>query len=209
MQAARNSEQERAMQSPRSFQMEETECRLLQETIFQAETAGEKGNRGESQGYGREFRFCDSEEKTMEEILKVKYHSKEIEKLRYIAGKSDWVDLRSSENVTLKKGEFRLICLGISVEIPKGYEMLVAPRSSTFRNFGLIQTNSLGIVDESYCGDNDLLYMPVMAVRDTEVHVNDRICQFRLLKHQPELRFEEVESLGNQDRGGFGSTGLQ
>ena len=97
--------------------------------------------------------------------------------------------------------------MGISVQVPDGYEMLLAPRSSTFKNFGLIQTNSLGIIDESYCGDRDIIRMPVYATRDTELHVNDRICQFRILEHQPHIVFEEVDSLGNQDRGGFGSTG--
>lgn len=143
----------------------------------------------------------------MEKTMRIKYHSDEIEKLEYIAGKSDWIDLRVAENVTLQKGEFRLISMGISVQVPDGYEMLLAPRSSTFKNFGLIQTNSLGIIDESYCGDHDIIRMPVYATRDTELHVNDRICQFRILEHQPHIIFEEVDALGNQDRGGFGSTG--
>ena len=111
----------------------------------------------------------------MEKTMRIKYHSDEIEKLEYIAGKSDWIDLRVAENVTLQKGEFRLISMGISVQVPDGYEMLLAPRSSTFKNFGLIQTNSLGIIDESYCGDHDIIRMPVYATRDTELHVNDRI----------------------------------
>lgn len=144
----------------------------------------------------------------MEKTIRIKYHSDKIEKLRYIDGKSDWIDLRSAEDVVMKKGEFRLINLGISVQLPKGYEMLVVPRSSTYRNFGLIQTNSMGVVDESYCGDGDVLMMPVMAVRDTEVHVNDRICQFRILEHQPKILFEETDHLGNSNRGGFGSTGI-
>lgn len=143
----------------------------------------------------------------MEKTMRIKYHSDEIEKLEYIAGKSDWIDLRVAENVILQKGEFRLISMGISVQVPDGYEMLLAPRSSTFKNFGLIQTNSLGIIDESYCGDHDIIRMPVYATRDTELHVNDRICQFRILEHQPHIVFEEVDALDNQDRGGFGSTG--
>ncbi len=140
--------------------------------------------------------------------IRVKYHSKEIDKLEYIAGKSDWIDLRSAENVSLKAGEFHLVDLGISVQLPPGYEMITAPRSSTFRNFGLLQSNSIGVVDESYCGDNDVLRMPVYAVRDTEIHVNDRIGQFRIIEHQPHIEFEETETLGNADRGGFGSTGI-
>lgn len=140
-------------------------------------------------------------------VLKIKYHSSEIEKLAYIAGKSDWIDLRSAENVTLKKGEFHLISLGVSIQLPKGYEAVIVPRSSTYKNFGIIQTNHMGVVDESYCGDNDLWMMPVLAMRDTKIHVNDRICQFRIQKHQPRFVFEEAEKLGNPDRGGIGSTG--
>ena len=141
------------------------------------------------------------------ETIRIKYHSDEIERLRYIDGKSDWIDLRASENVALKKGDFALIKMGISVELPKGYEMIIAARSSTFKNYGLIQTNAIGVVDESYCGDDDMIMMPVYATRDTEVKVNDRLCQFRIFKHQPAIAFEEVESLGNAARGGFGSTG--
>lgn len=142
-----------------------------------------------------------------QKILKIKYHSKEIEKLTYIAGKSDWIDLRSAENVTMKQGEFRMISLGVSMQLPEGYEAVIVPRSSTFKNFGLIQVNHIGVIDESYCGDNDLWMMPAFAVRDTQIRVNDRICQFRIQKHQPPVIFEETEILDNPDRGGFGSTG--
>lgn len=145
----------------------------------------------------------------MSEVIKIKYHSDQIEKLDYIAGKSDWIDLRSAEDVTLETGEFHLINLGVSVQLPEGYEMIIAPRSSTYKNFGLIQTNSIGVVDESYCGDNDILRMPVKADRHTEIHVNDRVCQFRIMKHQPTIVFEEVEHLEGQDRGGFGTTGIK
>lgn len=145
----------------------------------------------------------------MEKTIKIKYHTDKIEKLRYIDGKSDWIDLRSAEDYILKKGDFKLINLGVSVEIPKGYEMLIASRSSTFKNFGLIQTNAVGIVDESYCADTDVLMWPCLATRDTEIHVNDRLCQFRIIEHQPSIIFEEVESLGNDARGGFGSTGIK
>lgn len=142
-------------------------------------------------------------------VLKIKYHSKEIQKLTYIAGKSDWIDLRSAENVALKKGEFRLISLGVSIQLPKGYEAVIVPRSSTYKNFGIIQTNHMGVIDETYCGDNDLWMMPALAVRDTQIMVNDRICQFRIQKHQPQIIFEEAECLSNPDRGGIGSTGKQ
>ena len=139
--------------------------------------------------------------------IKVKYHSQKIEKLKYIDGKSDWIDLRAAEDVTLEKGDFYMIDLGISVQIPEGYEMIIAPRSSTYKNFGIIQANSIGIIDESYCGNDDVLKMPVIAMRHTEIHINNRICQFRIIKHQPVLDFEEVDNLGNKNRGGFGSTG--
>ena len=139
--------------------------------------------------------------------VKVRYISKEIEKLRYIDGKSDWIDLRSAEDVDMKAGESRLIRLGIAVELPKGYEAHIVPRSSTFRNFGLIQTNHMGVVDNSYCGDDDEWMVPVMAVRDTHISVNDRICQFRIMENQPPLCFEETDHLSGKTRGGFGTTG--
>ena len=143
----------------------------------------------------------------MEEKIKIKYHVKELEKLRYIDGKSDWIDLRVAEEVKMKAGEFRLISMGISVELPKGYEMWILPRSSAFKNFGVIQTNAMGVVDESFCGDNDIIHMPILAMRDTEMHINDRIGQFRIAKHQAEIHFVEVEHLNHADRGVFGTTG--
>lgn len=143
------------------------------------------------------------------EHIRIKYHSKEIEKLRYIEGKSDWIDLRVAENVILKKGDFKLIDMGISLELPKGYEMLLVARSSTFKNFGLIQSNALGVIDESYSGDDDHIMMPVYATRDTKLSINDRICQFRIIKHQPEIIFDEVDFLNKKSRGGFGSTGVR
>lgn len=142
-------------------------------------------------------------------LLKIKYFNDEIEKLKYIDGKSDWIDLRAACDITLKAGEFKLIPLGIAIALPKGYEAYVVPRSSTFKNFGIIQTNSMGIIDESYCGDNDQWFFPALAMRDTEIKLNDRICQFRIMEHQPVVEFEEVSNLDGADRGGFGSTGKQ
>ncbi|HIX51732.1 MAG TPA: dUTP diphosphatase [Candidatus Lachnoclostridium stercoripullorum] len=139
--------------------------------------------------------------------IRIKYFSQEIEKLRYVDGKSDWIDLRAAKEVELKKGEFALIPLGVAMELPAGYEAHVVPRSSTFKNFGVIQTNSMGVIDETYCGDNDQWFFPAYALRDTVIHVNDRICQFRIMEHQPALDFEETDVLGNEDRGGHGSTG--
>ena len=139
--------------------------------------------------------------------IRIKYFTEEIEKLRYVDGKSDWIDLRAAKEVALKKGEFALIPLGVAMELPAGYEAHVAPRSSTFKNFGIIQTNSIGIIDETYCGDNDQWFFPAYALRDTVIHVNDRIGQFRVMEHQPALTFEETKTLGHEDRGGHGSTG--
>ncbi|MCR5597968.1 MAG: dUTP diphosphatase [Lachnospiraceae bacterium] len=139
--------------------------------------------------------------------IKIKYFTDKIEKLRYIDGKSDWIDLRCAEEISLKKGEWKLIPLGVAMQLPEGYEAHIVPRSSTFKNFGIIQTNHCGVVDSSYCGDNDQWFMPVLAVRDTEIHVNDRICQFRIMENQPRIEFEEAEHLGASDRGGFGTTG--
>ncbi|MDF2941454.1 MAG: yncF [Herbinix sp.] len=141
--------------------------------------------------------------------IKIKYLSDKIEKLQYIENKSDWIDLRAAEATSLKAGEFKLIPLGIAMELPKGYEAHIVPRSSTFKNFGILQTNSTGIVDETYCGDNDQWFFPALAMRDTVIQVNDRICQFRIVEHQPQIVFQEVEVLGNSDRGGIGSTGKQ
>lgn len=141
--------------------------------------------------------------------IKIKYFTDEIEKLCYIDGKSDWIDLRASENIELKKGEFALIPLGVAMQIPEGYEAHIAPRSSTFKNYGIIQTNSVGVVDCSYCGDNDMWRMPVYAVRDTKIQINDRVCQFRIIENQPKIEFNQVDKLEGPDRGGFGSTGKQ
>ncbi len=141
--------------------------------------------------------------------IRIKYFSDEIERLEYIDGKSDWIDLRASEDVELKAGEFRLIPLGIAMELPEGYEAHLVPRSSSFKNYGILQTNSCGVIDGSYCGDEDMWRMPVYATRDTLIRKNDRICQFRIMENQPKVVFEEVESLENESRGGFGSTGRQ
>jgi len=140
--------------------------------------------------------------------IKIKYFTDKIEKLRYIDGKSDWIDLRVAEEVQIKSGEFKLIPLGIAIQLPTGFEAHVVPRSSTFKNYGIIQTNSMGIIDETYCGDNDEWKMPVYALRDTIIRVNDRICQFRIMEHQPSIQFNEVLRLDNTNRGGFGSTGI-
>ena len=124
----------------------------------------------------------------MTEKIRIKYFTDKIERLCYIGGKSDWIDLRAAEEVELKAGEFQLIPLGIAMELPAGYEAHVVPRSSTFKNYGVIQTNSMGVIDETYCGDNDQWFFPAYALRDTVIHANDRICQFRITSRSCHLR---------------------
>ena len=141
--------------------------------------------------------------------IKIKYFTDKIDKLCYIEGKSDWIDLRASETIEMKAGEFKLIPLGIAMSLPKGYEAHVVPRSSTFKNFGIIQTNSQGIIDESYNGPDDQWFFPAYALRDTVINTNDRICQFRIMEHQPVIRFTEDTLENNVNRGGHGSTGVK
>lgn len=138
--------------------------------------------------------------------IKVKYFTNQIDKLTKIT-QGDWIDLRAAETIKLKAGDFKLVPLGVAMELPANYEAHIVPRSSTFKNYGVIQTNSVGIIDNSYCGNNDQWFMPVYATRDIIINQNDRICQFRLFKNQDKLEFLTVDQLGNTDRGGHGSTG--
>lgn len=139
------------------------------------------------------------------EQIKIKYfrNVQKIEKLEV----GDWIDLRAAEDVDMKAGEYKMFPLGVAMQLPKGYEAIVAPRSSTFKKYSIILVNSFGIIDESFCGDNDEWQYLAYAMRDTHIPKNERICQFRIVKHQPEIELIEVEELGNQDRGGIGSTG--
>ncbi len=139
--------------------------------------------------------------------ISIKYHVPDMPPLSPIDAKSDWIDLRAAERVEMKAGEFRIISLGVSMKLPEGYEAHLAPRSSTFLKYGILQTNSVGIIDNSYSGDNDIWGMPAYAVRDTVIEKGDRICQFRLMQKMEPVRFMEAEHLGSTDRGGFGSTG--
>lgn len=141
----------------------------------------------------------------MTEAIQIKYHA-DIEPLQQKEG-SDWIDLRAAKEIKLGPDQFKLIPLGVSMKLPKGYEAHIVPRSSTFKTWGIIQTNHMGVIDESYCGDNDQWMMPVLTTRAVIIHKNDRICQFRIVKKQPNIEFEEVDSLGEESRGGFGSTG--
>lgn len=140
--------------------------------------------------------------------IQIKYFSDKIEPIAKIKN-GDWIDLRSAITVELKAGEFRLIPLGVGMILPENYEAHVVPRSSTYKNFGIIQTNHQGVIDESYCGDNDEWFYPAYALRDTVIHANDRICQFRIMEKQPKIEFTVVEHLKDKDRGGHGSTGTK
>ena len=138
--------------------------------------------------------------------IRVKYLDKTIEPLEKIE-KGDWIDLRCAEDVELKKGDRGCLPLGIAMELPEGYEAWVLPRSSTFKKWGILQTNCMGIIDNIYCGDNDWWFYPYYATRDAKINKGDRICQFRIQKKMENIEFETVEILGNKDRGGCGSTG--
>ena len=153
----------------------------------------------------------------MAKTIKIKYHNQNIDKIEKI-NIGDWIDLRAAETVAIKSGEFKLISLGISMKLPDGYEAHIVPRSSTFKNYGIIETNSMGIIDETYCGDNDQWFFPAYCLEPkdfingeaaTIIHKNDRICQFRIIEHQPKINFIKEECLGNKDRGGHGSTGTK
>ena len=138
--------------------------------------------------------------------IKIKYLNDSIERVSKIE-KGDWIDLRSAEDVELKQGEHKLIHLGVAMQLPKGYEAHIVPRSSTFKKWGIIQTNHMGVIDNTYCGDGDWWFMSVYATKDTKIEKDDRICQFRIEKKMPKIKFETVEVLGNENRGGCGSTG--
>ena len=140
--------------------------------------------------------------------IKIKYHNKNIEKVATIEN-GDWIDLRAAETVSMMAGDFKLISLGISMKLPEGYEAHVVPRSSTFKKWGILQTNSMGVIDNSYCGENDIWRFPALAMRDTVIEEGDRICQFRIVKKMEDVEFIEVEHMDNVDRGGFGSTGTK
>lgn len=140
------------------------------------------------------------------ETIKIKYFDNEIDKIGKIT-KGDWIDLRASETIYLRKGEFALIPLGVGMKLPDGYEANIVPRSSTYKNFKVLQTNSFAVIDNSYSGEEDMWRYPVIAMKDTVINKNERICQFRINKIQPRLLFEEVEHLDAASRGGFGSTG--
>ena len=155
--------------------------------------------------------LADSENKIMDVNknaleIKIKFHDDELIKPEKIS-KGDLIDLRAAEDVEMKAGDFKLISLGVSMKLPDGWKAQMYPRSSTFKNFGIIQANSVGQIDNSYSGTNDIWKFPAIALRDTVIHKNDRICQFEIVPIQPPIRFTEVQVLDDEDRGGIGSTG--
>ena len=140
--------------------------------------------------------------------IQIKYHSKNIPKIKKIE-QGDLIDLYAAETVEMKAGDFKLISLGISVKLPWGYKAQIYPRSSTYKNWGITQPNSVAQIDNSYCGDGDVWMYPARADRDTIIREGDRICQFEIMPVMQGIEIEEVETLGNVDRGGFGSTGAR
>lgn len=142
------------------------------------------------------------------EQIKIVYHNENLGKIENLEV-GDWLDLRAAETVEMTAGEFKLISLGISMKLPEGYEAHMAPRSSTFKKWGILQTNSVAVIDNSFSGTNDIWKYPALAMRDTTIYEGDRICQFRIVKTQPEIEFIEVKELDSIDRKGFGSTGAR
>ena len=136
--------------------------------------------------------------------IKIKYHDPELEKLEQ---HGDWIDLRADENVCMSAGEFKIISLGVSMKLPDGYEAQIVPRSSTFKRWGILQVNSIGVIDNQYCGENDVWGFPALAIRSTSINKGDRICQFRIVKKMDPVVFTEVDHMEDPSRGGFGSTG--
>lgn len=140
--------------------------------------------------------------------ITIKYFDGQIDKVQKIA-QGDWIDLRSRINYEGKAGEYKQLPLGVAMKLPEGYEAIVAPRSSSFKKFGFIQTNGIGVIDESYCGNLDEWLLPVYFVHDGEIKKGDRICQFRIQKKMPEVEFKQVHDLNYATRGGLGSTGVR
>ena len=142
--------------------------------------------------------------------IRIKYleGAKRMEKI----AKGNWIDVYAYEDVFVPVNERKMINLGFALELPNGYEGHLAPRSSTFKTWGIIQTNSVGVVDDTYIGDGDIWHMPVycLTAKDeggTWIRKGDKIGQFRIMETMPKIEFEEVDSFGNSNRGGFGSTG--
>jgi dUTP pyrophosphatase len=140
------------------------------------------------------------------ETIEIKYMDADIERIEKI-DVGDWIDLRCAEDIVMYSGEYKAIPLGVAMKLPEGYEAIVAPRSSTFKKYGLVMANSIGIIDESYCGSDDQWHFLAYAMHGCKIKKNERICQFRIFKHQPPVVLREVDKLSAVNRGGMGSTG--
>ena len=139
--------------------------------------------------------------------VKVKYFNQNIDKLEKIA-EGDLIDLRAAETVDIKAGEAKKVRLGVGMKLPEGYHAEVYPRSSLFKNFHVLLTNSVGVIDNCYCGDNDEWCAMLYATENTSIWENSKILQFRIVKNMESLEFEEVEHLDSKSRGGYGTTGV-
>jgi dUTP pyrophosphatase len=151
-----------------------------------------------------------NERKIREMKIRIKYFEGAT-KLKKIS-KGNWIDVYASKDIFVPLNERAMVPLGFALELPQGWEGHLAPRSSTFKTWGIIQTNSVGVVDDTYIGDNDQWHMPVYCLQakhdnGTWIRTGDKIGQFRIMEVMPEIQFDEVESFGNCDRGGFGTTG--
>lgn len=140
--------------------------------------------------------------------IKVKYFNEDLTKIEKIEI-GDWIDLRCAENTDIQANTYKLIPLGVGMILPKGYEAHIVPRSGTYKNFKVIQTNHMGVIDESYSGDTDQWRFPAYALEDTHIGFDERMCQFRIVKKQPKVKFKEVKMLNVVNRGGFSSTGIK
>lgn len=141
-------------------------------------------------------------------VLDIRYHTELFPELKPIEKipQGDWIDLRCAGTTSIKAGDYLVIPLGVSIKLPKGYTAIIAPRSSTFKKYGILMANSIGVVDESYCGDNDIWGFPAYATKDIQIPANERICQFTIIK-KSKMILNVVDKLDSEDRGGFGSTG--
>lgn len=146
--------------------------------------------------------------------IRIKYFDNAV-KLKKIA-KGNWIDVYANKDVFVEEGSRAMVPLGFALELPEGWEGHLAPRSSTFKTWGVIQTNSVGVVDDTYIGDNDQWHMPVFCLqgkdiqddkKGTLIKIGDKIGQFRIMEVMPQIEFVEVDSFGNEDRGGFGTSG--
>lgn len=160
-----------------------------------------------------EVNFQVKERYILTEQIKIKYMHPDTKRLEAI-DIGDWIDMYADEQIVMYPGQFINIPLGVAMELPRGYEAHLAPRSSTFKTWGILAANSFGVIDESYKGDNDEWHFPAFfpvggTLKQTVIHRGDKIAQFRIMKKMPRIDFIEVESLGNPDRGGLGSTGTR